>query len=142
MRGLPYVVFIAALSALTSSCAASRVVQCNHLVEIDERTTAEMEILTENTNSQDPLLWLQAADTLDKAAQEMQALSFDDPQLQEYQARFVAMYTNTAKATRDYSQSYKALNREGIEVAKGNLEKALEGEAQLVDGVNAYCASN
>lgn len=142
VRGLPYVVFIAALSALTSSCATSRVLQCNNLVEIANRATAETEILTENQNNQDPLIWLQAADTLDKAAQEMQALNLDDPQLQQYQGGFVDMYTAIAKATRDYSQSYKDLNREGVDIAKVSLEQAVQREPDLVNGVNAYCVAN
>ncbi|TVQ61493.1 MAG: hypothetical protein EA366_03030 [Spirulina sp. DLM2.Bin59] len=142
MHGLPYVVFIAALSALTSSCAASRLLQCNNLVAIANGATAEIEILTEDQNTQDPLIWLQAADTLDKAAQDMQTLGLDDPQLQQYQGEFVTMYTEIAKATRAYSQSYKELNREGVDVAKVKLEQAVQRETDLVDGVNTYCAAN
>jgi hypothetical protein len=140
MRGASLMILLV-VSGLASSCAPNKVLQCNRIVEIANQVTAETEILTADQTNQDSLVWLQAADTLDQAAQTMQSLQLDDPQLKEYQGGFVRMYTEIASATRDYSQSYKDLNREGVDTAKVRLEQAVQGEPALVNGINDYCVS-
>lgn len=142
MRGSLLVVLTLLLPNLLTGCAVSTVLECNRVIEIANKVTTDTYILTEENNSEDPLIWLEAADALDSAAQQMQGIELSDGQLQAYRAGFAQMYGAIAKATRAYSQSYQNLDREGVDAARAQLEQAVKQEPELVNGINTYCMAS
>ncbi|MGB0560562.1 MAG: hypothetical protein ACPGVO_02005 [Spirulinaceae cyanobacterium] len=143
MRGLPLMgLLIMGLPLILSGCAVNKVIECNRVIEIANQVTTDTDVLTEDKNSEDPLIWLEAADALDTAAQEMQTVEVADEQLQTYQSGFAQMYDAIAQATRAYSQSYQNLDREGVDAARAQLEQAVQREPELVAGINRYCMAS
>ncbi|NEO86848.1 MAG: hypothetical protein F6J87_21700 [Spirulina sp. SIO3F2] len=143
MRGLSVVGLILFLGPLAlSGCAVNKVIECNRVIKVANQVTADTYVLTDENNSKDPLSWLEAADALDAAAQEMQTLEVVDAQLQTYRAGFIQMYEAIAQATRTYSKSYQDLDREGVDAARAQLEQAVRREPELVNGINTYCMAS
>ncbi|MEM8643086.1 MAG: hypothetical protein AAGG51_30355 [Cyanobacteria bacterium P01_G01_bin.54] len=143
MRGLPLLsVLIIGMPLALGSCAVNKVIECNRVIGIANQVTTDTDVLTEDKNSEDPLIWLEAADALDTAAQEMETIEVADEQLQRYQSGFSQMYDAIARATRAYSQSYQNLDREGVDAARAQLEQAVQREPELVDGINRYCMAS
>lgn len=142
MRDLPIIWLTAVVVPLVvQGCAVNQVFECNRLIAIANQVTTETYLLTEEQNSEDPLIWLEAADRLDDAATQMAAIELSDAQLQTYQTGFVQMYRAIAQATRAYAKSYQNLDREGVDAARAQLEQAVKNEADLVNGINNYCMS-
>ncbi|MBD2580205.1 hypothetical protein [Oscillatoria sp. FACHB-1406] len=129
----------AAIILLTFGCTESKVAQCDRIIQTANRFVNQATQLTDNGQTNEPQAILQAADAMDKAAEEMQALQISDEPLEEYRNGFVNMYQDISKATRAYVQAYEKKDRPGAEAALSSLQRATQPEPELVKGVNEYC---
>ena len=129
----------ATLSLLTVSCSESKVSQCNKIIKVANQAVTEAKSITNGGQASDSQAMLKAADAMEKASKDMEAIKVNDQKLQDYQTRFVTMYRDTSKATRDFVAAFKKKDRSAAEAALTNLQKATTPEKQLVEGINVYC---
>ncbi|MDY6785804.1 MAG: hypothetical protein SW833_25180 [Cyanobacteriota bacterium] len=129
----------AAMGLLTFACTDSKVAQCNGIIETANQFVTQATQLTNGGQTDEPQAILQAADAMDRAAEEMEALELSDPQLVEYRGGFVKMYRDISKATREYVKAYENKDRPGAEAARSRVERATQPEQELVQGINEYC---
>lgn len=134
--------FSAAIALLTFGCTDSKVAQCNNVIQTANRFVTQATQLTNGGQTDEPQAILQAADAMDRAAEEMQALKLTDPKIEEYRGGFVKMYREISKATRAYVQAYENKDRPGAEAALSGLQRATQPEQELVQGINDYCMGN
>ncbi|MBW4576687.1 MAG: hypothetical protein KME08_15535 [Aphanothece sp. CMT-3BRIN-NPC111] len=127
------------ISFLSVSCGESKVSQCKKLINTANQTVKEANEVTNGGQTRNPDTMLKAADNMDKAAKEMEALKVSDERLKEYQAGYIKMYRDTSTATRDLVGAFKKKERQAVNVALKNLQQAIVPEPQLVSGVNKYC---
>ena len=132
------VTLTAALSFLTVSCSESKVSQCNKIIKVANKAVTEAKSITNGGQASDPKAMLKAADAMEKASKEMEGIRVRDEKLQDYQGRFVIMYRDTSKSTRDFVTAY-GKDRSAAEAALVTLQKATAPEKQLVDDINNYC---
>jgi molybdenum-dependent DNA-binding transcriptional regulator ModE len=128
-----------ALSLLTASCSESKISQCNKIIEVANKAVNETKSITNGTQQINPKATLKAADAMEKASKEMESIRVSDQKLQDYQSRFIKMYREMSKATRDFVAAYEKKNRPAAEGAVAELKKATAPEKQLVDDINIYC---
>lgn len=124
---------------LTASCSASKVSQCNQLIEVANSAVESVQTVTTTSEPQDVNAMIQIADTADQATTEMQALELPDEQLKAYQGRFVTMYAETSRASRALVAAVNEKNTQAAEEAYSALQTATGQEAPLVEEVNTYC---
>jgi hypothetical protein len=130
-----------AVGVLTVSCGESKVSQCNKLIEVANKAVSDVQAITASANSQDVGAMAKIADTADQAKASMESLELSDEKLKDFQQRFVSMYTDTSKATRDLVAAVGADNSQGAEQAYTALQTATNQETPLVTEVNGYCGS-
>jgi hypothetical protein len=129
----------ATLSLLTVSCSESKVSQCNKIIKVANQAVTQAKSITNGGQASDSKAMLKAADAMEKASKDMEAIKVNDQKLQDYQTRFVTMYRDTSKATRDFVAAFQKKDRSAAEAALTNLQKATTPEKQLVEGINVYC---
>lgn len=129
----------AALSVLTVSCSESKVSQCNKIIKVANQAVTEAKSITNGGQESKPEAMLKAADAMEKASKDMAAIKVNDQKLRDYQTRFVNMYRDTSKGTRDFVAAFQKKDRSAAEAALTNLQKATTPEKQLVDSINVYC---
>ena len=128
----------AVLSFSLVSCQ-SKVSQCNKLIQVANQAVSQAKTATNGGTTSNPDAMLKAANTMDKAAKDMQGINVSDRELKNYQAGFIKMYQQTSKATRDFVSAFKKKDRTVAETALKNLQQATVPEQQLVTGLNSYC---
>ncbi|MBE9125158.1 hypothetical protein IQ257_07640 [Coleofasciculus sp. LEGE 07092] len=141
-RYLILVTVTAAVSLLTVSCRESKVSQCNKIIQVANKAVSEAKTVTNGGQTSNPQAMLQAADAMEKASAEMQAIDVKDAKLQDYQIGFVNMYRDTSDATRNFVTAFEKKDRSGAEAALTDLQQATTPEKQLVDELNTYCSGN
>lgn len=132
------VVSIAALGMVVG-CTENKVSQCNRLIDVANRAVTDVQTVTESASPQDVEAMSKIAETADRAATEMQAVKLSDEQLLSYQDRFVTMYADTSKATRDLIAAMGEQNGSAAQQAYSNLQTATNQEGALVTEINSYC---
>ncbi|NEO27739.1 MAG: hypothetical protein F6K03_12835 [Kamptonema sp. SIO4C4] len=144
MRCLPHstLLTVVLLALVMVGCAPSKRAQCNSVIEIANQANDEAKNLTNGGETNEPQAMLQAADTMEKAAQDMKSLELTDEKLQDYQTGFVEMYVETAQATRSFVDAFEKQDRTNAEAALANLQQATQPETELVNGINSYCTQN
>ncbi|ERN40255.1 hypothetical protein KR51_00031970 [Rubidibacter lacunae KORDI 51-2] len=130
------------LGGTLGSCAPTRYAQCSEMFAIANTAVTEARALTDDGQTDNPQAMLQAADTMEAAAQDMETLKLADAQLQAYRADFANMYRQTSESTRAFVKAREEFDREAAEDAKDRLERATAGEPQLVSNINTYCDSD
>jgi phosphate uptake regulator len=133
---------IAAVSVLAIGCTQSKVSQCNKIIQIANEAVSEAKSVTNSGQTSDPQAMLEAADAMEKASQDMEAIDVRDETLQDYQAGFINMYQNTSQATRDFVTAFEKKDRSAAEAALTNLQQATTPEQQLVEDINTYCSGS
>ncbi|HEY9645303.1 MAG TPA: hypothetical protein V6C88_02980 [Chroococcidiopsis sp.] len=131
----------ALLSVLAVSCGESKVSQCNKLIEVANKAVSEVQAVTASAQPQDVTAMTKIADTADAATAEMQALELADESLKGYQQRFVTMYTDTSKATRELVDAVGKKDSAAAEASFTALQAATSQESGLVGEVNTYCGA-
>ena len=128
-----------AISFLTVSCGESKVSQCQKIINVANQASTEAKVLTKGVPPIDPDAMVKAADTMDKAAQAMEAIKLSDNKLKEYQTGFSKMYRDTSTAMRGLVEPLKNKDRQKVFATLKNLRQAIVPEPQLVSGLNTYC---
>lgn len=134
------------LGLLVTACGTSKVAQCNKLIGIANKATTEIQT-TNQTNSRDQAAQPDTkaaqldkiADSLDQYAQEMQAVELLDEKLQGFRTRFVQLYQQTSKGSRDVSTAVKTKNFSAANQSLNQLRTGINQEKTLVNEVNQYC---
>lgn len=139
MRYFVLLPLTAAISFLAVSCSESKVAQCNKIIKVTNEVVSQTKSVTNGNQAIDLKATLKAADAMEKASQEMQAIKVSDKKLQDYQSRFTNMYRDTSKATRDFVAAFEKKDRSSAETALLKLQRATTPEKQLVDDINKYC---
>ncbi len=124
---------------LISSCSDSKVSQCSKLIEIANQAVSGVRTVSENPQPDNIESMNKIADVANKAKAEMTALQLSDPKLEDYQTRFVTMYTDTNQATRDLVKAAEAKDSAAAQQAFDALKTATAQEGPLVNEVNSYC---
>lgn len=132
---------ILALSVLflLAGCSDSKVSQCSKLIEIANQAVTGVRTVSENPQPDNIDSMNKIADVANKAKADMSALQLSDPKLQDYQTRFVTMYTDTNQATRDLVKAAEAKDAQAAQQAFDALKTATAQEGPLVNEVNGYC---
>jgi outer membrane PBP1 activator LpoA protein len=130
-----------AVLAIVAGCTENKVSQCNRLIEIANRAVTDVQSVTQSANPQDVNAMTQIANTADRAASEMQAVKLSDQQLLSYKDRFVSMYADTSKATRNLIAAVGNQDGSAAQQAYDALQTATNQEGTLVTEVNTYCGS-
>ncbi len=138
-RRLVFFPMITAISLLTVSCSEGKISQCNKIIQVANEAVSQAKSVTNGGQASDPKAMIQAADAMEKASQEMEAIDVNDEKLQDYQAGFITMYRDTSKATRDFVTAFEKKDRSAAEAALNKLQQATTPEKQLVADINAYC---
>lgn len=132
--------------SLVAGCGESKVIQCNRLIEIANRTVNEVQAFTQTTGPDDTAAHLQVAEIVDQAAGDLQSIELSDEQLRSYQQQFITLYTSTSKATRelvnvvDGQPNVPIIEQaQAAEQAYQQLRSATSQEEPLVNNVNTYC---
>lgn len=141
------IVSATAMSLWLASCSESKVSQCNKLIDVANQAVNEVQTVTKSagsssntSNTPNNIAAMgQIADAADKAKNNMSALQLKDKQLQDFQQRFITMYSDTSKATRSLVDAANAKNAEGAQKAFNSLKEATNRESPLVNEVNTYC---
>lgn len=128
-----------AIALFGSACGQSRIQQCNNIIEIANEAVNEAKQLTNGGQTDDPQAMVEAADAMEQAAQDMEALELVEPTLQDYRQGFIAMYEETAAATREFVEAFEQKDRPAAEAALSRLQRATNPEEELVQGINEYC---
>lgn len=143
MRCLPRSSAIASLCTvvlfLASGCGASKIAQCNSVIEIANGAVEEARKLTNEGDTSEPQAMIQAADAMEQASLDMEALELEDETLQEFRTGFIEMYTQTSSATRTFVDAFDKKDRPAAEAALAELQRATQPEQELVNGINSYC---
>ncbi|MEA5472303.1 hypothetical protein [Spirulina sp. 06S082] len=146
MRCLPQSSAIASLSAivlfLASGCGTSKIAQCNSVINIANGVAEEAKKLTNEGQTKESQAMLQAADVIDKASQDMQALELSDETLQKFRTEFVTMYEGISKSTRTFVEAFEKKDRPGLDASLANLQRATQPEQELANGIVSYCQGN
>jgi hypothetical protein len=128
-----------AIALVGSACGQSRIEQCNNIIQIANEAVNEAKQLTNGGQTNDPQAMVEAADAMEQAAQDMEALELVDPTLQDYRQGFIAMYEETSAATREFVTAFEQKDRPAAEAALSRLQRATNPEEELVQGINEYC---
>ncbi|MFP4008595.1 MAG: hypothetical protein ACLFV6_11420 [Spirulinaceae cyanobacterium] len=128
-----------AIALFGSACGQSKIEQCNNIIEIANEAVNEAKQLTNGGQTDDPQAMVEAADAMEQAAQDMEALELVDPTLQDYRQGFIAMYEETSAATREFVEAFEQKDRPAAEAALSRLQRATNPEEELVQGINEYC---
>jgi hypothetical protein len=127
------------LGLIMTSCSESKVSQCSKLIEIANRAVSGVKAVSENPKPDSVDSMNKIADVASNAKTQMEGLSLSDEKLKGFQTRFVAMYTDTNKATRDLVAAAQAKNAPAAQQAFDALQSATSQESPLVNEVNSYC---
>lgn len=134
-----YQILTLSILLLISSCSDSKVSQCSKLIEIANQAVTGVRAVSENPQPDNIDSMNKIADVANKAKADMSALQLSDPKLQDYQKRFVTMYTDTNQATRDLVKAAEAKDSSAAQQAFDALKTATAQEGPLVNEVNGYC---
>jgi hypothetical protein len=125
------------LTPLKTSTADSDT--CRDMVEIANIAVSTVKAINEN-DSITKLESMQKIGGIAYAASvSMQGLELDDPQLKEYQSRFVGMYADTYKASGNLVAAAQDKDAAAAQTAFDALKAATAQEGRLVADVNGYC---
>lgn len=130
---------IVAISLFGFGCTESKTSQCNKIIEITHKLAEETNLATNNRQTSDPKVYLQVADMMEKASQDMKAINIKDEKLQNYRDGFIKMYRGNSKATREYMAAVEKKDFLAAQAAQTDLLQATTLDRQLVEGINRYC---
>lgn len=133
---------LTAINLLTVSCTNNKVAQCNQIIQTANNAVTEATSVTNGGQSKDPKVVLKAADAMEKASKDLEAIDVNDAKLKEYRDGFVKMYRDTSKATRDFVSAYERKDFGAAQAAQKNVQQATIPEKDLVSGINSYCKGN
>ena len=142
-----YASVIAAIGLLITSCSESRLSQCRKLIDVANQVVTDVQTVAQNASTspsdstaESVEVINRVADAANSARVNMEGLTLDDPQLQTFQTRYAAMYTEIYQTTRDMLAASEARDREAGREAYAAFQAATSQETTLVSEINEYCA--
>ena len=129
------------LSLLIFGCESNKFAQCKQIFQIARDVTTDNRELTRRDREQLGELegWLQAAGTMDRAADKLDALNIDNSQLIQYQSQLATIYRIYSQATYDALNARENQNLASLKSARSDAEKAGEMQRNLVREIDAFC---
>jgi hypothetical protein len=127
---------------LTVSCTENKYSQCEKIFAIANGVADRTKSLTDGGKTKDIKAFLQAADVMEQASQNLANLELKDPKLIEYQTGFINMYRDYAQATRDIVRARNDRDISAARAAQEKVQQAGKSERELGDGINSYCKGN
>ena len=126
---------IAFIGLSLSSCSETKVSRCNTLVSAANRVTQDIQSLPGQT-LQPKERFAKAAEILDRASRDVQALKIQDATIQKLQLQLVELYGRD----RDHNQVLATSNNaKAIREALQNIQKNDLQQKSMVKAANAYC---
>jgi valyl-tRNA synthetase len=132
------------LTLLVGGCNASKSAQCQKIYAIANDLVTENQSLSQvkEVSNTDLDRWLQGAETIEKAAQKMEALNLEDPQLVAYKNDWVEFQRIYAEATKEMVKARQDRDLTAAENANKNAVEAGKLEQQIASQINSYCQGN
>ena len=124
-----------------SGCEENRSVQCEEIFQL-ARSVIQSNSNVSYVNEEQTVemkSWLQAANRLNQAADNIKALRIDNSKLIEYQHQLATIYRIYSQATYDAVRARENQNLEALESARNDAIKAGEMQQNLVREINTYC---
>jgi len=129
------------ISVLMIGCSESKVSQCNKLTAVVNK--AAKDALETGAKSGDQAAKLnnltQLAGRLDDYAKEMEAIELKDEKLKDSQGRFIKMYRDASKSSRDLVSAVNKKDGKAAQQALQSIQTSTSQEKPLVGKVNQYC---
>lgn len=101
--------------------------QTQKVAETSQETTVEIKT------------WLQTADIMTVAANQIEAVPVKDPQLIGYQGNLASVFRIYSQATYDAVRARENKNLSALKIARDNAQKAGQLNQDLVTKINNYC---
>ncbi len=129
------------ISFLVISCGKTRYSQCEQIIMIANGVAQQTHqlIAVENNQPIETKTWLQAAEIMATAAQQLEALSIRDVQLNNYQADLAKIYRTNSQVTYDMIQAWEDKNVVAAQAAQAKVRTTGELEQKLGNEINLYC---
>lgn len=121
------------------SCTNSKFSQCQEIINFVNQVANETKALTINQSEKNYQPWLQAADKMEDASQQMQDLPIRDTQLKNYKTGFIQMYANYSQATREIIKARQNKSLDQAKIAQKKAKEAADFEKKLSNNINKYC---
>ena len=126
---------IALLFLSLASCSETKVSRCNTLILVANRTTQDIQSLPGQT-LQPKDRFAKAAEILDRASRDVNALKIQDATVQKLQTQLVALYGRD----RDHNQALATSNNaKAIREALQDIQQNDLQQKNIVKAANAYC---
>ena len=135
------IAFSTAISFFAVACAPTKFSECEEIIRISVRVTEQTKELCPDCQTENFQEALQVADTMEKAAEEMNTISITDEKLKDYQVSFVEIYRGMSQATRNFIAALDQKDLQAAKEAKEKLQIVGNKEQQTVNGINNYCSS-
>ena len=134
-------ILISVLSGLAMGCDSQKYAQCQDLIAIANGVTERAKKVTESSQEKavEMKTWLQTADIMNVAAQEIESLPIKDPTLIDYQGNLAYIFRVYSQATYDAVEAREIKNPSALKNARDNAQKAAKLNKTLVNKVNSYC---
>ena len=129
------------LSLLVFGCESNEFAQCEQIFQIARDVTADNRELSRRNREQLGQVesWLQAAATMERAADKLEALNIDNSKLIQYQSQLATIYRIYAGATYDAITARENQNLASLKSARSDAEKAGQMQRNLVREIDAFC---
>lgn len=128
--------------AVDSVLIADKAEQCNQLVAVSNQAVADIQAAADTDISGDNTAAMRQVVVVAEASSlAMDELALSDPQLQQFQQRFLQMYRKTGQATQTLITAAVQQDVATAEQVLAELQAATSVESSLVTEVNQYCLS-
>lgn len=131
----------AILAWLIVGCDNQKYTQCQEMIAIANSVAHQAQKVA--TSSQETMVemktWLQTADIMTIAANEIEAVPVQDPQLIGYQGNLANVFRIYSQATYDAVKARENKNLSALKIARDNAQKAGQLNQALVTKINNYC---
>ena len=136
-----YLLITLSLSILFSSCGESKLTQCEQIFKIVAGVNNSIDRVG-NTTSKDLnqiAIWLEAANMMNRAAENIAALHINNSELIGYQNKLATVYRIYSQATYNAVEARESKNLEALELARLEALKAGDMQQKAIEGINTYC---
>ena len=129
------------LSLLVFGCESNKFAQCEQIFQIARDVNANNLELSRRDREQlgEVESWLQAAATMDRAADKLEALNIDNSKSIQYQSQLATIYRIYSQATYDAVSARENQNLASLKSARSDAEKAGQMQRNLVREIDAFC---
>ncbi len=121
-------------------CDNAKYAQCQQIIEIANKANHQtQQIISQSNQSIESKIWLEGTTIMSQAAEQINALPLDDPQLVKYQNNLVKIFSVYSQATTDAIEARENKNLKALESAVAEAQKAGLLKEEIVSGINSYC---